>query len=177
MMTTTEHDNAENTTEHDNIDIMPNREEVVPKRKAGRPKGSKNLKNDARRVEVTNTDTEKPRKAGRPPIYEPQYDENNEKIRMSVITYRRRGYLLNRIRELKTKLYGKAKSPSTPNCADHSVLFPTREDYINVSNEIVAGLLQKLMLQVMEMKSKNLEIQIESMNKGATQIIRLPKTK
>ena len=177
MMTTTEHDNAENTTEHNNSGNITEHDNIniIPKRKAGRPKGSKNLNNDSRRVEVT--DTEKPRKAGRPPIYEPQYDENNAKIRMSVITYRRRGYLLNRIRELKTKLYGKAKSPSNPNGADHSVLFPTREDYINVSNEIVAGLLQKLMLQVMEMKSKNLEIQIESMNKGATQIIKLPKTK
>jgi hypothetical protein len=170
MTTTTEHDNAGNITEHDNINIMP-------KRKAGRPKGSKNLKNDERRIEVTNTDGEKPRKAGRPPIYEPEYDENNEKVRMSVITYRRRGYLLNRIRDLKTKLYGKAKSPSNPNGVDHSVLFPTREQYINVANEIVTGLLQKLILQVMEMKSKNIEIQIESINKGDSQLIRLPRIK
>jgi hypothetical protein len=68
MMTTTEHHDAGNT---DDIDVMHNPEEVTPKRKPGRPKGSKILRNEVRRVEVTNTDTERQRKVEGPPIYEP----------------------------------------------------------------------------------------------------------
>lgn len=81
------------------------------------------------------------RRQGRQKIYQDEYNENDELIKGSVLSFQRRGYLIALMKSLKIKLYGKDE--------DISVLYPVKSDYYLKTNDVVMGIIKKLKLDIM----------------------------
>jgi hypothetical protein len=125
-----------------------NTEVLIVKRGRGRPKKAV--------IDEVVLDLPKP-KIGRPVIYEPEFNESNEPIKSSVLTFQRRGYLISMIKSLKKQLYGKD--------VNNTLLYPVKSDYFKKSNLEVMEIIKTMKLKILEKKTKHSSSQLNSNSK------------